>query len=614
MTLALSPFQVSVMKIGPPSLAVQVTIVLLVGAIALLDSSAPPRLSVPILYVVPVLISLWLPNPSAPWWVATGVSLLTVAKWALGSGGDLLWVALADRAVALVVIWATAILCLRRNHYEAELRRVNDRIERQVAERTQELALARDKLAACHEVAVAKLAAIVMSSDDAIIGKSLDGTIMSWNAGAEAVFGYPPAEVLGQSISRLILSDGPDAVSAMLARIAEGGHVRNIETMGIRKDGRRIDLSLTLSPVKDHDGVVIGASTIARDITERKRIESALRESEARFHMMADTAPVMVWMAASDGRLTFVNRQWLEFRGRTLAEELGAGWLDGLYPADRERCVDTFHRALRAEQAFSMEYRVRRADGLFRWVVNTGVPRRDHNGGLAGFIGSALDLTERKEIEDQLRKALKEKESLLREVHHRVKNNLQLISSLLNLQFSAIKDPQVGQLFKECQIRITSIALLHDTLHRSQDLSRIHMAEYVRTLTGHLLRAFGVDREQIRFTMTVEPIEFDLDTGLTCGLIIDELISNCLKHAFSGSKVGDINLDLRANADGTYRLTIEDNGDGIPRDGKLKNPDSLGLDLVALLVDKLDGTAVLESGQGTRWTITFSQTSYNERT
>ncbi len=601
------------MKIASSHLAVLSTILLLVAIVFTLDVTTPPGFSVAILYVVPVLISLWLTHPAAPWWIAAGVSALTVAKLAFVGSDDLWWMAIVNRMVALTVIWATAVLCLRRNHYESELRRVNDRIERQVAERTQELALARDKLEACHEVALAKLAAIVMSSDDAIIGKSLDGIIMSWNDGAETVFGYPAGEVVGQPISRLLLSDRPGDVPEMLARIAGGGHVRNIETMGIRKDGRRIDLSLTLSPVKDHDGRVIGASTIARDITERKRIESALRESEARFHMMADTAPVMVWTAAADGRLTFVNKQWLEFTGRSLAEELGRGWLEALHEHDRSRCLDTFRGAINSGQPFSMEYRLRRADGQYRWVVNTGVPRLDRDGALVGFIGSALDLTERKEIEDQLRKALKDKESLLREVHHRVKNNLQLISSLLNLQSASIKDPLVGQLFNECQIRITSIALLHDTLHRSRNLSSIQMDDYVRTLTGHLLRAFGVNQQQIRCVLSVDPIEFDLDTGLTCGLIIDELLSNCFKHAFCRTKEGEVRLDLRANGDGTYRLTVDDNGDGMPQDGRLRNPDSLGLDLVALLVEKLDGRVVLESGRGTKWQITFSPASYKER-
>lgn len=601
------------MHIESSQLAVLTSIALLVGTIFALDSSAPPGFSGPILYVVPVLISLWLPNPGAPWWVAAAATVLTVGKL-LGAGNEAMgWMAVSNRAVALVVIWATAQLCLRRNQYETELRTVNSRIERQVEERTSELALAHTKLEACHEVAVAKLAAIVMSSDDAIIGKSLEGTIMSWNDGARAMFGYTAEEMVGQSISRLILSERPDDVPEMLICISAGGHVRNFETMGVRKDGRRIDLSLTLSPVKDHEGRVIGASSIARDITERKRIESALRESEARFQMMADTAPVLVWTAAADGRFTFVNKPWLEFTGRTLAEELGQGWVDGLHALDRPRWIEAFQHALKIRQPFSMEYRIRRSDGQYRWVINTGVPRLDRQGELVGFIGSSLDVTDRKEIEDQLRKALKEKESLLREVHHRVKNNLQLISSLLNLQSATIKDPQAGQLFRECQIRISSIALLHDTLHRSHDLSTIHMDEYVGTLTGHLFRAFGVARGSIRLVLDVAPIAFDLDTGLTCGLIIDELVSNCLKHAFCQQKEGTIRVALAPTDDGPFCLTVEDDGDGMPKDGKLKNPDSLGLDLVALLAEKLDGKVTLSSGQGTEWRIEFSQMTYQER-
>ncbi|MGQ0811294.1 MAG: sensor histidine kinase, partial [Nitrospiraceae bacterium] len=235
------------------------------------------------------------------------------------------------------------------------------------------------------------------------------------------------------------------------------------------------------------------------------------------------------------------------------------------------------------------------------------------DGRLLGYIGSCIDLTERKEMEDQLRKTVKEKESLLREVHHRVKNNLQVISSLLNLQASTIKDPQVSQLFRECQSRITSIALLHETLHRSQDLSHIVMSDYIRTLTGHVFRSHGVDPENIVLHLDVEEIDFDLDTGLTCGLIIDELVSNCLKHAFIRRPTGRVSIALIANTDETYTLRVGDDGVGLPRDGILRNPDSLGLELVSLLVEKLDGTVELQSGTGTEWRIRFRALRYQER-
>jgi PAS domain S-box-containing protein len=593
-----------------PTLAVSLT---LVAGIFVVDWWVPLGLAITVLYVVPVLIAARLANPVAPPLVAAVASVLTILEVFRAPLHSLTWVAVCNRSFTLLVIWVTALLCLRRQQDESELRTVYQDIEQQVQQRTADLAQANRDLEALRAEAVSQLAALVKSSDDAIIGMSLTGSVQSWNAGAERVYGYLPHEVIGRSISMLCPPDRLDEVPAMLDRIARGEHVRNVETIQRRKRGKRIDVSLTVSPVKDGEGAVIAASAIARDITQRKRIEAALRESEARFRMMADTAPVMVWMAGPDTHCTFVNKRWLEFTGRSLEEEIGDAWITGVHPHDLDRCHDTYQSSFKSEQPFMMEYRLRRHDGEYRWMIDTGVPLFDPTGSFAGYIGTCIDLTERKEMEDQLRKTVKEKESLLREVHHRVKNNLQVISSLLNLQMGSIKDPQIAQLFRECQVRITSIALLHETLHRSNDLSRINMAEYMRTLTGHLFRSYGVDNGKIHLTLNVDDVELDVDTGLTCGLIIDELVSNCLKHAFVSGRPGQIAIDLYAHDDQTYTLRVADDGVGIPKDGRLNNPDSLGLELVSLMAEKLDGTVDLQSGRGTEWQIRFRPLHYQER-
>ncbi|HQW89948.1 MAG TPA: PAS domain S-box protein, partial [Nitrospira sp.] len=480
-------------------------------------------------------------------------------------------------------------------------------------ERTADLAAANQELEVLRAEAVSELVAIVKSSDDAIVGMTLNGMIQSWNRGAERVYGYRAEEVLGRPISVLCPPNRLDEVPTMLDRIARGEHVRNVEMVQRRKQGERIDVSLTISPVKDADGCVMGASAIARDVTVKRRIEAALRESEARFRMMADTAPVMVWMAGPDTHITFINKRWLEFTGRTVQEEIGDNWFTGIHADDLDRCRKSYLQAFKSEQPFFLEYRLRRHDGEYRWIMDTGVPLFDEEGQFGGYIGTCMDLTERKDMEDQLRRMLKEKESLLREVHHRVKNNLQVISSLLNLQSASIKDPVVNQLFRECQVRITSIALLHETLHRSHDLSRIKMGDYIRTLTGHLFRSYGVDPNLISLELNVDDVEFDIDTGLTCGLIIDELVSNCLKHAFIDDSGGTVHIDLLDHVDGTFTLCVSDNGIGIPKDGVLNNPDSLGLELVTLLAEKLDGSTELRSGAGTEWQIRFQQLQYSER-
>lgn len=585
----------------------------LVAGVCAIDWWLPPGLTITTLYVVPVLLASRIPHPRVTPLTAALASFLTVMDLFHGTLATISWVAVGNRLFALMVIWVTTLLCLRRQRDEAELRRVNEDIEQQVQERTADLEKANRQLEDLRAEAVSQLAAIVKSSDDAIIGMTLNGIIQSWNTGAERVYGYAADEVIGRSISLLCPANRLDEVPAMLDRIARGEHVRNVETVQQRRRGERIDVSLTMSPVKDADGSVMGASAITRDVTERKRIEAALRESEARFRMMADTAPVMVWMAGPDTHITFVNKRWLEFTGRTQQEEIGDNWFTGIHPHDLERCRDSYLAAYKSERPFIMEYRLRRHDGEYRWVVDTGVPLFESSGGFGGYIGTCMDLTERKDMEDQLRRTLKEKESLLREVHHRVKNNLQVISSLLNLQSASIKDPVVNQLFRECQVRITSIALLHETLHRSNDLSRIKMGDYIRTLTGHLFRSYGVNPNVIVLELDIEDVEFDIDTGLTCGLIIDELVSNCLKHAFIDDNGGHVYIDLQDHLDGTYTLRVSDDGVGLPKDGVLNNPDSLGLELVSLLAEKLDGKAEMFSGHGTEWRIRFQQLQYSER-
>ena len=359
--------------------------------------------------------------------------------------------------------------------------------------------------------------------------------------------------------------------------------------------------------------LAVANQDLKRDIADRKQVEAVLRESEQRFHTMADTAPVLIWMSGLDKLCTYFNQVWFNYTGRTKEQERGSGWADGVHPEDFDRCLKTYTEAFDRREPFQMEYRLRKADGQYGWLLDHGVPRFLPNGEFAGYIGSCIDLTEQKDLEDRLRKAVKEKESLLREIHHRVKNNLQMISSLLNLQVASIKDPQVVQLFRECQTRITSIALLHETLHRSNDLSCIKMSNYLRTLAGHVSRSYGVDPKAIILDLLVEDLTLDTDTAMTCGMIVEELLSNSLKHAYAVAKEGRIQIELQAQNAGAYLLQVSDDGVGISKDRVRRNPGSLGLELVNLLVEKLEGAVELQSGPGTTWRIAFHQLHYQER-
>ena len=253
------------------------------------------------------------------------------------------------------------------------------------------------------EIARAYLAAIVESSDDAIIGKTLDGIITSWNKGAEKVFGYTAQEVIGRPITILIPPEKLDEESEIIAKLKRGERIEHYETLRVRKDNAKIVISLSVSPIRGEKGQIIGASKIARDITEKKRAEEARQESEKLFHTLADSAPVLVWVSGTDKRCTFFNQRWLDFTGRTMEQEIGNGWAEGVHPDDLDRCLKTYASAFDAREEFEMEYRLRRHDHEYRWILDKGIPLFGPAGTFTGYIGSCVDVTERKQAEEKLR-------------------------------------------------------------------------------------------------------------------------------------------------------------------------------------------------------------------
>jgi PAS domain S-box-containing protein len=443
---------------------------------------------------------------------------------------------------------------------------------------------------------------------------SLTGQIHEVNSTYAQIVGRTTEEM--RSLDWMSISH-PDDVQADLDNMARlnAGEIAGfqMEKRLVRSDGTVVWINLTVTSIQDEEHAGPHHLAMIEDIATRKQAEEAMRESEQRFHTMADTAPVLIWMAGLDTLCTYFNKSWLNYTGRTMEQERGNGWADGVHPEDFDQRLKTYGEAFDRREPFQMEYRLRKADGTYGWILDRAVPRLLQNGEFTGYIGSCVDLTERKDLEDRLRKAVKEKESLLREVHHRVKNNLQVISSLLNLQAASIKDPQVVQLFRESQTRITSIALLHDTLHRSNDLSCIRMSDYLRTLVGHVFRSYGIDPKAVVLDLLVEDLAFDIDTAMTCGMIVEELLSNSLKHAYAGGKEGRIQIELQAQDKGAYLLQVSDDGVGISKDGVRRNPGSLGLELVNLLAGKLEGTVELQRGPGTAWRIEFHQLHYQER-
>jgi PAS domain S-box-containing protein len=239
------------------------------------------------------------------------------------------------------------------------------------------------------------LAAIVASSDDAIISKTLEGIIVSWNQGAARMFGYTAEEVIGKPVTILIPPEHLDEEPQILARLRAGDRIDHYRTIRRRKDGTLLDISLTVSPIRDSRGEVVGASKIARDISAHRRAEEALRATDARFRIMADCAPVLIWMADTTRSFTWFNKTWRDFTGRAIEEDLGFGWTQNVHADDLERCLQTYTKSVEARAPFQIEFRLGRDDGMWRWVINHASPLFEGPGNtFSGYIGSCVDITE----------------------------------------------------------------------------------------------------------------------------------------------------------------------------------------------------------------------------
>ena len=246
------------------------------------------------------------------------------------------------------------------------------------------------------------LAAIVESSDDAILGKDLNSIIVTWNRGAERLFGYTAKDVVGRPVTILIPSDRQDEEPGILERIRRGESIDHYETVRRRKDGTLVDVSVSVSPLRDASGRVVVASKIARDITDRRKAEASLRQSDERFRLLASHAPVGIFLSDPSGSCVFVNEQWCAMAGLSQAEAQGDGWARAVHPDDRAEVLAGWRAAVQKGEPSTSEFRFLRPDGRTVWLHGSAVQFHDGDG-FRGFMGSCVDVTVRKQSELQMR-------------------------------------------------------------------------------------------------------------------------------------------------------------------------------------------------------------------
>jgi PAS domain S-box-containing protein len=441
------------------------------------------------------------------------------------------------------------------------------------------------------------LAAVVESSDDAILSKDLNGIIATFNQGAERLFGYKAKEVVGKPITILIPPDRQHEEPEILSRIRRGERVDQYETVRRRKDGTLVDVSLTVSPVKDDRGGIIGASKIARNITERKLSEAKLRNSERQLQELIAAIPAAIYTTDAPGKITYYNQAAAELAGRppTIgSDEWCLTWK--LYhpngtPLPYDQCPMAI--ALKEGRAIrNAELVAERPDGTRVPFIPYPTPLRDAAGKIVGAINMLVDISERKHAETQQR-------VLLNELNHRVKNNMQMLQILLEAGAQRAESSEAREVLEEASGRIMAMAAAQRVLYTTPDATRFDAHDFLNTVCETARQTFP---QELNIDYEADAIRLSNDSAMPLALIANELLTNAVKYGLNGRTAGTIRVRLRREDD-SFLFYVEDDGPGF--DSQLVQQRSSGLKLVQGLARQLGGKFEVTSEPATRCGVRF---------
>ncbi|MDZ7270913.1 MAG: PAS domain-containing protein [candidate division KSB1 bacterium] len=523
-----------------------------------------------VVVAVEVMPPLW-----DTWWFKTGA----VVVFALLGFAAVQW---RTRAV----IRRNAELEARVEQRTAELRKANAELNAEVSERRRaEVALreSEDHLRTLVDSTVAGIITI-----DAKTHK-----VVGVNRAAAGLIGLPEEQILGKPCHQFLCPTEPGQCPVTDL----GRELDYAESTLLTAHGEALPIIKTVVTVRRRGKTLLVESFL--NVATLKQVEQALRAEREQLISVMDSISEPIYVVDMDTyEILFANRALQRAFNRALVGGI---------------CYRNF-QGYDAPCSFCTNDRIRQLNGEpYEWDYHNPVLDRDFHlvdrvirwpDGRSVRFEMAIDVTERNRAMEKLTASLKEKEVLLKEIHHRVKNNMQVISSMLRLQAGYIQDPQALELFQESQNRVKSMALIHEKLYQSQDLARIDFADYLRNLTSHLFRSYS-GRPDVTLNVEVGDVHLSVETGIPCGLIVNELVSNALKHAFPGGRSGQITVSLQRN-NGTYVLSVKDDGVGFPKDVDFRNTPSLGLQLVNTLTTQLEGSVeLISNGVGTEFRIQF---------
>jgi len=576
---------------------------------------------------------------------------------------------------------------------------------------------------------------IINSSLDMILATDNNDQINEVNKAAISIFGYKPEELLGKNPA--ILYDDSNDFNRVKAGLDENGYFSG-EITNRAKSGKKFTTFLSASIIKNNKGERIGVMGVSRDITELKKAETLLKQSEEKYRDLFENATDIIQSVNMKGEFIYVNNSWVNTLGYSVEEAMKMNMFDIIAKEEQEHCMNIFEAIGKGEiesieihttfmskkgkkifvegttnlksidgkpvstrsifrnitetksaerKAFENAARIRsifeNSSSLLMWTLDTNLKvtsfnrnfsetvnkyfgieinagldfkpnlKRFMNGEhylstikkyesafcgipqeLEGTINTLFDgvvwfetflnpivlengrieeiscishqITSKKEAEAEIIQSLKEKEVLLKEVHHRVKNNLQVISSILNLQSSYVRDEKILQILRESQNRIKSMSFIHESLYQNKTFSYINFSEYIVNLSKNLVHSYQLFGNQVEMKFKVGEVKLNIDQAIPCGLIVNELVSNALKYAFPDNQKGIINIEISEKGS-KVTLRVEDSGKGLPKGFDFTNTETLGLQLVTTLIEQLDGKMKLESKKGAKYLITFEK-------
>jgi PAS domain S-box-containing protein len=450
----------------------------------------------------------------------------------------------------------------------------------------------------------AYLNSLFENSPEAIVLLDEHNRVVQANPEFYRLFGYNESEVQGRHIDVLVAGEEEYAEAAHFSEEAEAGRHLNAESIRHCKDGQPVEVSILGAPI-EVEGKIVGIFGIYRDISGRKRVERKLALSEQKHRELFENAPIGIFQSTSEGSFITVNDSMARIFGFDGTDSVVAYYKDlanTLYyrPERRAQFLDVL---LKDGEVKNFELEACCRDRTVIWVsLNARISHwyTDESFIIDGFLS---DMTDLKQTEQKLQTSLREKNVLLQEVHHRVKNNMQIISSLLNLEAMNVEDSHNKELLYVMQSRIQAMALVHEKLYASDQIEVVDLGEYTRELCMQVLYVISKELAP-KVDFRLESIPSGIDFSVPYGLIVNELVINAYKHAFDGIAFPKITVELRHQA-GQLMLKIRDNGIGLPRDFDICETPTLGMNLVYSLIKQLDGQFSVFNQDGTVWEILF---------